>query len=85
MTGPSDDVPDADAEMVAGAQPPSARRPLDRERIVSAAVSFIAIPIYVMFNGERFCSLFLTRLRLCGFSFGRRRVSRFGFNRRYFR
>ena len=41
MSGPDDDAPDADAEMVAGDPPPSARRPLDRERIVSAAVSFI--------------------------------------------
>jgi AcrR family transcriptional regulator len=41
MAGPDDDAPDADAEMVAGEPPPSARRPLDRERIVSAAVSFI--------------------------------------------
>ncbi len=32
---------DADAEMVAGEQPPSARVPLDRERIVAAAIGFI--------------------------------------------
>ena len=33
--------PDADAEMVAGNKPPSARQPLDRERIVAAAITFI--------------------------------------------
>ncbi len=33
--------PDADAEMVAGNEPPSARQPLDRERIVAAAITFI--------------------------------------------
>lgn len=32
---------DADAEMVAGNEPPSARKPLGRDRIVAAAVSFI--------------------------------------------
>jgi AcrR family transcriptional regulator len=36
-----DTVVDADAEVVAGQAPPSARQPLDRERIVSAAVQFI--------------------------------------------
>ena len=41
MTGPDDDAPDVDAEMVVGEPPPSARRPLDRQRIVSAAVTFI--------------------------------------------
>ncbi len=33
---------DADADLVAGQAPPSARRPLDRGRIVTAAVDFIA-------------------------------------------
>ena len=33
---------DADADRVAGQAPPSARRPLDRERIVAAAIDFIA-------------------------------------------
>jgi AcrR family transcriptional regulator len=37
-TGPSMDV---DAEVVAGSPPPSARVPLDRERIVTAAIDFI--------------------------------------------
>jgi AcrR family transcriptional regulator len=32
---------DADAEMVAGNEPPSARTPLDRDRIVAAAIGFI--------------------------------------------
>ncbi len=36
-----DDTIDADAQVVAGAAPPSARIPLDRKRIVSAAVAFI--------------------------------------------
>src|SRR4051794_11186537 len=36
-----DPVPDADAAAVAGQQPPSARQPLSRERIVAAALSFI--------------------------------------------
>jgi len=34
-------VPDADAGAVEGRPPPSARRPLSRERIVDAAISFI--------------------------------------------
>jgi len=34
-------VPDADAAVVAGERPPSARQPLSRERIVAAALSFI--------------------------------------------
>ncbi len=33
--------PDADAEMVAGNEPPSARRPLGRDRIVAVAIGFI--------------------------------------------
>ena len=37
----SDGVPDADASMVAGEAPPSSRVPLDRERIVAAAIDFI--------------------------------------------
>lgn len=37
----SNDVPDADASVVAGAAPPSARVPLDRDRIVEAAIGFI--------------------------------------------
>lgn len=36
-----DDVVDADAHIVAGLEPPSARLPLDRERIVRTAVGFI--------------------------------------------
>ena len=36
-----DDVIDADAAVVAGEEPPSARLPLDRDRIVAAAISFI--------------------------------------------
>jgi AcrR family transcriptional regulator len=36
-----DDIVDADATVVAGEAPPSARLPLDRDRIVAAAVSFI--------------------------------------------
>ena len=32
---------DADADVVAGREPPSARQPLDRARIVAAAISFI--------------------------------------------
>jgi AcrR family transcriptional regulator len=36
-----DEVVDADAEVVAGQAPPSVRKPLDRDRIVSAAVRFI--------------------------------------------
>jgi AcrR family transcriptional regulator len=35
------DLLDADAEMVAGNDPPSARQPLGRARIVAAAISFI--------------------------------------------
>lgn len=35
------DVLDADATVVAGSAPPSARMPLDRERIIAAAVTFI--------------------------------------------
>lgn len=39
---PEDDVtPDADAAIVRGDDPPSARMPLDRDRIVSAAIDFI--------------------------------------------
>jgi AcrR family transcriptional regulator len=34
-------VVDADAHVVAGGEPPSARTPLDRERIVDAAIAFI--------------------------------------------
>ncbi len=37
----STDVPDADAALVAGKQPPSARVPLDRDRIITAAIEFI--------------------------------------------
>lgn len=36
-----DGTVDADAQVVAGVAPPSARLPLDRDRIVAAAVSFI--------------------------------------------
>src|SRR3954463_9335704 len=36
-----DDVVDADAEVVAGEAPPSTRLPLDRDRIVAAAIPFI--------------------------------------------
>ena len=36
-----DEVVDADVQVVAGEPPASARRPLDRDRIVAAAVSFI--------------------------------------------
>jgi AcrR family transcriptional regulator len=36
-----DDVVDADAEVVAGEAPPSTRLPLDRDRIVAAAIRFI--------------------------------------------
>jgi AcrR family transcriptional regulator len=35
------ELPDADAEMVAGNELPSARQPLGRDRIVAAAISFI--------------------------------------------
>jgi AcrR family transcriptional regulator len=37
----SDEMVDADAAMVAGEPPPSSRKPLDRERIVAAAVTYI--------------------------------------------
>jgi len=37
----ADDHVDADADVVAGQAPPSARRPLDRRRVVAAAVAFI--------------------------------------------
>lgn len=37
------EVPDADAALVKGQAPPSARVPLDRDRIVSAAIEFIDI------------------------------------------
>lgn len=36
-----DEMVDADAQVVSGGSPPSARQPLDRDRIVAAAVSFI--------------------------------------------
>ncbi|MEP7088556.1 MAG: TetR/AcrR family transcriptional regulator C-terminal domain-containing protein [Nocardioidaceae bacterium] len=36
-----DDIVDADADAVAGKEPPSARLPLDRDRIVAAALGFI--------------------------------------------
>jgi AcrR family transcriptional regulator len=36
-----DTVVDADAAVVAGSEPPSARQPLDRGRIVAAAIAFI--------------------------------------------
>ena len=35
----TDEVPDADAALVAGKQPPSARIPLDRDRIITAAIT----------------------------------------------
>jgi len=38
---PPEQVPDADAALVHGQQPPSARVPLSRERIVATAVAFI--------------------------------------------
>jgi AcrR family transcriptional regulator len=38
---PEDELVDADAAVVAGERPPSRRVPLDRERIVAAAISFI--------------------------------------------
>jgi AcrR family transcriptional regulator len=38
---PGDQVVDGDAAVVAGNEPPSARQPLDRARIVGAAVGFI--------------------------------------------
>ena len=38
---PTDGVPDADASLAAGESPPSSRVPLDRERIVAAAIDFI--------------------------------------------
>jgi len=40
-TSSRNETVDADAAVVAGSDPPSARAPLDRERIVAAAVSFI--------------------------------------------
>jgi AcrR family transcriptional regulator len=40
MSG-QDEYPDADAQVAAGDQPPSARVPLSRERVVSAAIDFI--------------------------------------------
>ena len=36
-----DEYPDADAQVAAGKEPPSARQPLSRERIVAAAIDFI--------------------------------------------
>ena len=36
-----DDVPDADVEVVSGGEPPSARVPLSRQRIIDAAIGFI--------------------------------------------
>ena len=36
-----DDVPDADSALVSGEAPPSSRVPLDRDRIVAAAIEFI--------------------------------------------
>jgi AcrR family transcriptional regulator len=36
-----DELPDADAALVEGKPPPSARAPLDRDRIILAAISFI--------------------------------------------
>ncbi|MET0999738.1 MAG: TetR/AcrR family transcriptional regulator C-terminal domain-containing protein [Marmoricola sp.] len=41
MPTPQDRVPDADAMLVAGAGLPSGRAPLDRTRIVAAAIDFI--------------------------------------------
>lgn len=41
MTNSSNRVLDADVAVVAGSAPPSTRAPLDRDRIVAAAVSFI--------------------------------------------
>jgi AcrR family transcriptional regulator len=41
MTHTDDQDVDADAQVVAGGTPPSARTPLSRERIVSAAIEFI--------------------------------------------
>ena len=38
---PTDGVRDADAALVAGGSPPSARVPLDRDRIITAAIEFI--------------------------------------------
>ena len=37
----TDEVPYADAALVAGESPPSARTPLDRDRIITAAIEFI--------------------------------------------
>ena len=36
-----DEYPDADAQIAGGGEPPSARQPLSRERIVTAAIEFI--------------------------------------------
>src|SRR6187200_77068 len=41
MPHDDDTIVDGDAAVVAGEDPPSARQPLDRARIVGAAVSFI--------------------------------------------
>jgi AcrR family transcriptional regulator len=41
MAGNGPEMDDADAAVVAGAAPPSARAPLDRGRIIAAAVDFI--------------------------------------------
>ena len=49
-----DQVTDADADMVAGDQPPSARAPLSRQRIIGAAVAHI--------DGEGLASLSMRRL-----------------------
>ena len=38
---PKNEVPDADAALVQGQAPPSARVPLDRDRIIAAAIEFI--------------------------------------------
>jgi AcrR family transcriptional regulator len=37
----SDEIPDADEAVVRGRKPPSARRPLSRERVVAAALDYI--------------------------------------------
>ncbi len=41
MPNVDDDVTDADAQVVGGKSPPSARVPLSRERVVDAAIAFI--------------------------------------------
>ena len=51
---PTDQVPDADAALVDGEAPPSARVRLDRDRIVAAAIDFI--------DGEGLPSLTMRRL-----------------------